>query len=554
MLKGNLTYRFMVATTVAIVLIFTVNFFWDYHEQKRQSFQELREKAQVITLQLIATREFIALHQDVINRDAHGDFEFKGMNPAAVGRGVGEIFGTWTDYSIKQTRLHTRNPNNKPDDYEVAALKNFQQNPQLEEIAGEDLVDGKRYFRYIIPLKVQESCLPCHGEPVGDIDIAGYPKEGYKLGELGGAISVMVPMDMFISNMQQNILRDFIFLIVLLVVTLLAIYLLLNSLVAAPLSDLKEAAVQMGDGNLDIDLSSINAQGEIKELAVQFQSMATQLRELYNNLEQKVEKRTEELQQANEVLRKKQQQLKEANLKLEKANQHKSIFLATMSHELRTPLTSIIAFAELLLENFPKEDKTNRQCLLEIKNSGENLLNLINNLLDMAKIEAGRHELHRETLDLVDVIDSVERMISPLAQKKNIDFRTLFLREIPLFKADPEKIRRAIENLAGNAVKFTPEGGTVEILVDYWPSSQEVVVKVKDTGIGINKEEQLMIFERFYQVDNSNSRRYQGTGLGLALAKELVEMHGGRIELESEPGKGSIFTIILPLDVNPLGG
>lgn len=554
MLRGNLTFRFMLATTVAIALILTVNFIWDYQEQKRQTFQELREKAQVITLQLVATREFIALHQDRINRDAQGNFEFKGLNPAAVGRGVGEIFASWTDYSIKQTRINARNPKNKPDEYELAALYRFLQDPETKEVAGVDVVDGKRYYRYIIPLKVGESCLPCHGEPAGETDVAGYAKEGYELGEIGGAISVMVPMDMFISNLKQNMLRDFIFLIAVLVVTLVSIYLLLERLVAAPLNDLKKAAVQVGAGNLDIDLSNIKAQGEIKELAMQFQSMATQLRELYNNLEQQVEKRTEELQQANEVLRKKQQELEEANLKLERANQHKSIFLATMSHELRTPLTSIIAFAELLLESLPEKDGATRQSLMEIKNSGENLLSLINNLLDMAKIEAGRHELHLETLDLVDVIDSVERVITPLASKKNIDFRTNFLTEIPLFKADPEKIRRAIENLAGNAVKFTPEGGTVEIEVDYWPQSQEVVVRVKDTGIGIKKEEQALIFERFYQVDNSNSRRYRGTGLGLALAKELVEMHGGRIELESEPGKGSVFTVVLPLEVNPEEG
>jgi signal transduction histidine kinase len=193
------------------------------------------------------------------------------------------------------------------------------------------------------------------------------------------------------------------------------------------------------------------------------------------------------------------------------------------------------------------EDGLSRQNLQEIKVNGENLLNLINNLLDLAKIEAGRYQLNLETVDMVDVIGSVERVIAPLAMKKGIDFKTRFMEEIPLLKADPEKIHRVVENLAGNAVKFTPQGGKVEIKVDFDRETQTVLVEVNDTGIGIKEEDQERIFERFVQVDNSNSRRYRGTGLGLALAKELVEMHGGWIRVSSRPEEGSTFTVGLPV-------
>ncbi|WP_227761741.1 c-type heme family protein [Zhaonella formicivorans] len=547
MFKQNLNYRFMFATTVAIVLIMTVNFTWDYYEQKRQSYQELREKAQVITKQLLATREFIAQKQDRINFDSQGHFEFKGLNPAAVGRGLGDIFASWTEYGIKQTRLEVRNPKNAPDEYEKQALYKFQADPALQEVWGEDTLNGRKVFRYIVPLRVNESCLPCHGEPAGSTDIAGYPKEGYKYGGLAGAISITVPMDIFISNLRSDMLRHFGFIFVLLGVTLAAIYVLLNRLVASPLSQLKKAAAEMGSGNLNVDLTNVKAVGEIKELAMQFQDMALQLSNLYGNMEQQVETRTRELQLANEVLKAKQQELEKANLQLAQANEHKSRFLATMSHELRTPLTSIIAFTELLLENMDPEDGLSRQNLQEIKVNGENLLNLINNLLDLAKIEAGRYQLNLETVDMVDVIGSVERVIAPLAMKKGIDFKTRFMEEIPLLKADPEKIHRVVENLAGNAVKFTPQGGKVEIKVDFDRETQTVLVEVNDTGIGIKEEDQERIFERFVQVDNSNSRRYRGTGLGLALAKELVEMHGGWIRVSSRPEEGSAFTVGLPV-------
>ncbi|NLC76017.1 MAG: HAMP domain-containing histidine kinase, partial [Clostridia bacterium] len=257
---------------------------------------------------------------------------------------------------------------------------------------------------------------------------------------------------------------------------------------------------------------------------------------------------TQELTAANRELREKQLELEEANRKLSVLNKHKSQFLATMSHELRTPLTSIIAFAELLQQQLPPEDQINLQNVEEIRANGENLLVLINDLLDLAQIEAGRYQLRPETMDLVDVIDSVERVIAPLTRQKQIDFSTEFLKEVPLVKADPEKIRRAVLNLAGNAVKFTPEGGKVKISVDFDEKTEEILVSVTDTGIGIKKEDQAYIFERFRQVDGTDARRFRGSGLGLALTKELIEMHGGWVKVTSEINEGSTFTLGLPLD------
>lgn len=533
MSRRSLSFRFMITITIIIVLVMAAHFLWEHYQLQRQAYAELKEKSQVITLQLLATREFIAQHQDRINFDSQGHFEFKGLNPAAVGTGVNQIFGRWTDYTIKQTRLDTRNPLNEPDQFERAVLLAYKEDGNPKEVWARQMINGKHYFRYVRPLYANEACLPCHGGPAGKYDIAGYPREGYELGEFAGAISVMIPMDSFIANLRSNSFRQLGFTLLLLGISLTTIFLLINYLIGRPLDKLKAAAVEVGKGNLQVDLEGINAQGEIKELAVQFKDMADQLAVLYDDLEGEVEKRTEELTLANQ--------------KLSTLNQHKSQFLATMSHELRTPLTSIIAFAELLEEQLPEKEGVSHQNIEEIKENGQQLLVLINDLLDLAQIEAGRYQMHLETMDLVDVIDSVERLVAPLAQKKEIEFSSTFLTEVPLFKADPEKIRRAVLNLADNAVKFTPNNGRVEIIVDFDEFNEEVIIKVVDTGIGICEEGIPFLFERFRQLDSSNARRYRGSGLGLALTKELAEMHGGWIRVDSKLEEGSTFTLGLPI-------
>lgn len=336
---------------------------------------------------------------------------------------------------------------------------------------------------------------------------------------------------------------------ILIAIYILSIYFLMKKLVTAPLGELEKAVKHVSGGNLNIDLRNLKADGEIKQLACHFQRMADQLRDFYNNLEQKVEERTLELEKANQILKLSEQQLTKTNLELEKANQVKTDFLAIMSHELRTPLTSIIAYTQFLLDDIPKEFELERQNLKEIESSSETLLHLINNILDMAKIEAGRHEVNLETMDMGEVIYSVEGMIMPLVQTRGLHLTTYVAPTVPLIKGDPEKIRRVVQNLAGNAIKFTERDGKVEISVDYAAEKNEVIIKVADTGIGIKREDQKLIFGKFTQSDNSISRKYSGTGLGLALAKELVEMHGGWITLESVPGQGSTFMVGIPAGV-----
>lgn len=256
------------------------------------------------------------------------------------------------------------------------------------------------------------------------------------------------------------------------------------------------------------------------------------LESLYLNLEKKVEERTKELRQAN--------------IALEKANRLKSEFLATMSHELRTPLNAIIGFAEVLRDEvIGLLNKEQKECLDDIHSSGQHLLSMINNILDFSKIEAGKFELRYEEFSLEEAIGEVLNAVFEFSCKKGIGIHTQFHPDIPTIIADKVKFKQIMFNLLSNAVKFTPENGRVTInagLVE-----QYVQIGVSDTGIGIKSEDIDKLFKPFLQLDSSYSRRYEGTGLGLILTKHLVELHGGKIWVESEYGKGSTFTFTLPL-------
>jgi len=543
---GNrLSFKLMSYLTLIIVIIMAVSFSWDVREQNKQIREELLEKAQLITSQFLAMRHFIAANQDRINYDSDGHFEFKHLNPAAVGGGVAEIFNEKSSYKIKQTRIDFRDGKNAPDEFEKEILHKFAEEKDLIEYWQETTLNGQRVFRYLYPLEINTECLDCHGEPKGQIDISGHQKEGYKIGDFAGAISVVLPMNRFLANLQNNIYRDLGFMLLLIGLTLGAIYFIMARMVTNPLTQLRDQTKRFGQGNLEVNTEQINAQGEIKDLTKEFQNMAGQLNELYKNLEQRVAIRTKELAAANKQLEEHHTSLELINAELERSNMMKSQFLATMTHELRTPLTAILAFAEVTIgsENLPQQARNNLKDILE---QGRGLLRLINNLLDMAKLEAGHEQLRLIMVDLLDVIAMVEAICAPLAESKGITVIWNIDKDIPMVMGDEEKLQRIFLNLVGNAIKFTPEGGEVKVTVENY-HNKEVVVKVKDSGIGMEREQHQRIFEMFYQVESSDARRFKGTGLGLALAKEWIDLHGGSVTVDSEPGKGSLFTVILPV-------
>jgi len=307
---------------------------------------------------------------------------------------------------------------------------------------------------------------------------------------------------------------------------------LLVRFIVRPLRELAGAAQRIGKGELDLKVT-VTSRDEIGELGASFNRMAEALR-------------AREADNAR-LLR----ALQESNQSLEAASRHKSQFLANMSHELRTPLNAIIGFSEILLNESPValSPEERREFQEHILSSGRHLLRLINDILDLSKVEAGRMTLQPEPFSVAQTVDEVLTALGPVAAKKRLEVGTSIDPALDVLVADPGKVKQILYNLLSNAVKFTPAGGRLGIRTAR--DGRDARFTVWDTGIGIPPEAHGQIFEEFQQLQSTAGKEYEGTGLGLALARKFVELHAGRIWLESEPGKGSAFSFVLP-DAVPL--
>jgi signal transduction histidine kinase len=277
----------------------------------------------------------------------------------------------------------------------------------------------------------------------------------------------------------------------------------------------------------------VNTGDEIEELADQFNHMAEQLEESYSRLEQKVAERTRDLEQKTR--------------ELAIASEHKSQFFANMSHELRTPLNAVLGYSELLVDGLygAIPDKA-REVLERIQSNGKHLLGLINDVLDISKIEAGQLTLSVEDYSMKTLVQSVIAATGSLAQNKGLAVTTNIGDDLPTGHGDERRLTQVLLNIVGNAIKFTDTGS---IDVSAKASNGHFLIDVHDTGPGIPPEHRDKIFEEFQQVDNSSTRQKGGTGLGLSIAKRIVNLHGGDISVDSEVGAGSTFHVVLPVRV-----
>ncbi len=341
----------------------------------------------------------------------------------------------------------------------------------------------------------------------------------------------------------MNIYKNIALLTGLVILAGIGVTVFLVRVIAGPVKQLAEAARQIAEGDL-ISRVAIKSRDEIGDLADSFNRMAESVRQR----EEELRTHATALDRLNRQLIDQQQELRDINAQLEAASRHKSQFLAKMSHELRTPMNAILGFSGILSNkslgnNVGPEER--KEFLANIITSGRHLLDLINEILDLSKIEAGKETLIFEKFSVSEVLEAARQMVEPAAHEKRITIAVAIDPRLSTWTADVLKFKRILNNLLSNAVKFTPETGSVHLRATAMEEGAEF--SVTDSGIGIRPEDRERIFQEFEQVEMYAERRYEGTGLGLTLAKMLVELHGGKIRLESEVGKGSTFSFILPL-------
>ncbi|HEU5117614.1 MAG TPA: ATP-binding protein, partial [Isosphaeraceae bacterium] len=358
--------------------------------------------------------------------------------------------------------------------------------------------------------------------------------------DLAAAVSIRLPMDQTNKDIHRNRAILISTALVTAILAMVASYVIVRYVIVKPVKHLRDVSDAIAAGKLNIR-SQIHTGDEFEELSHAFNRM------LHNLVAMQ-----QELREVNSDLDKKVDELAQANLALFEMNRLKSDFLATMSHELRTPLNSIIGFSEVLSSTESLNEKQRRYAG-NIQTSGKMLLTMINDILDLAKIESGKMEVRVEDFSIHDICEGLSALARPIAEKKGIDLEYRHDEAIPLLRQDPGKFRQIIYNLLSNAIKFTPEGGRVTLTAH--AEGRQVIVSVEDTGIGVAEEDRERIFEKFRQAGIGSvaegvlTREHQGTGLGLSIVRELAKLLGGDVTLESEVGRGSTFTVRLPLQL-----
>lgn len=307
--------------------------------------------------------------------------------------------------------------------------------------------------------------------------------------------------------------------------------------IVRPIRILERSARIIGSGNLSHRID-IKTGDEIEELAKEFNRMVEKINQSYTELEKRVAERTEELKRGYQ--------------EMATVSRLKSDFLANTSHELRTPLNAILGFSEILQDSISGDlNEEQQEYVGYIHKSGKHLLALINDILNLSKIEAGKMEVKSAEFSMQAAIKEVQAIVNPMALKKRISMEVNIADNISNIIADKRMFEQIMYNLLSNAVKFTNDGG--QIRVNALSNNYYLQVSVADNGIGIKKEDMELIFKEFTQVESSSTRKYEGTGLGLPLTKRYIEMQGGSIHVESEYGKGSNFTFRLPMDITSIG-
>lgn len=387
--------------------------------------------------------------------------------------------------------------------------------------------DATYSFRYARLLYADSRCAECHSSDRASDDDRPVPEGAFAVA------SLEIPSQIEPNELLLN--RMFIFVAALLAGTIAIafFYLIISRLILQPVRVLQETAEKVSEGDLNIR-THIPSGDEFQVLS-----------ETFNKMLENLKRGEDQLRAINKSLDLKLEEMAESNLALYESNRLKSEFLANVSHELRTPLNSILGFAELLRES-AKDPKGSRY-VQNITSSGRSLLELINDLLDLAKIEAGRMEVRTSQLSLGDLFEGLSSILRPLLEPRQLAIDVQVATDVPLITTDVAKLQQILYNFLSNAIKFSPNAARIELTAQR--RDDRVRISVTDHGPGIPADKQQLIFEKFRQVDASHTRQYGGTGLGLAISRDLSKLLEGAIGIDSEEGHGATFWIELPIRI-----
>ncbi|MAE63553.1 MAG: hypothetical protein CMJ18_04720 [Phycisphaeraceae bacterium] len=428
-------------------------------------------------------------------------------------------------------------PEPQRDHFLTASIRMFQTTSAPDRFTAVHDGEGRKFHRYVLALR-QHDLAPTSFEPDVDTTFLANPLEKVLL--------IQFPAQDVERKTVLNRIYIFVAGLVAMLLAIGAFWFITTRIILSPVRVLRDTAEKIAEGDTNIR-SDINTGDEFEQLSDMFNTMVSTL----NAKEQ-------ELRQSNKSLDLKLGELAQHNVALFEANKIKGEFLANVSHELRTPLHGIIGFAEVLEETLdavssPTSETLDkrRRYLNNIVISSRRLLDLINDLLDLAKIEAGRLELHVAPMPVEDTCEALVTLIRTEAEKAGIDVQMRVSRDIPMPNTDAGKVHQIVFNFLSNAIKFTPRGGTVTLRsqVVQYAGEDQLSISVTDTGPGIPAPEQEKIFDKFTQLDATVTKEHGGTGLGLTISRDLARFLQGRIELQSEEGHGATFSLVIPFEL-----
>jgi signal transduction histidine kinase len=529
-LRISLSSKFVIGVAVVLTIAMGVTLYFIDRNHKNLVIEQVGHEARALFRQIVLTRRWIADHGGIFIEkvpwkepspyldepeiiDAQGRRYMK-QSPAMVTKELSKYASEKGLYWFHITSLKLINPENAPDEFERTALREFE-SLKTKESSKIEKNNSQFFYRYIAPLYVEKPCLKCHSH------------QGYEIGDVRGAISVTIPMESAFQMIKLG-RRDLILASSLTIgVLMIVLFVMMKELVIRPVNELKTSIKNYSKGT-NSQTAAVSTGDELEDLSDSFIEMSKTLSEYNTDLEGRVQMATKNLEQAN--------------TQLIELNERKSDFIAKISHELRTPMTSIKGAMDYISAKILKEGRDTEELnefLDVIRNNADRLIRMVNDTLDLERIESGMFDLHYSEVDLLSLVKEVIISFQSISGEKNITFKIMSTVKV-MVTVDEDRIRQVLINIVSNALKYSPPDSEIQVTIT--ESEESVIASIKDSGPGIPPEVREKIFDKFYTIG-----KRQGTGLGLAICKGIIEAHKGEINVVSEPGAGNnVFSFSLP--------